>query len=145
MITGPTYSWGRKITALMIGSRTSSTLEASGSLDGLETCSTVPSFISTSYTTVGAVVMRFMSNSRSRRSWTISMCRRPRKPQRKPKPSACETSGSNCSEASLRRSFSRDSRSWSYSLDSTGVQAREHLGLDLLETGQRLAAGRRRG
>ena len=42
----------------------------------------------------GAVVIRSWSNSRSSRSCTISMCSRPRKPQRKPKPSAWLTSGS---------------------------------------------------
>ena len=42
----------------------------------------------------GTVVMRARSNSRSSRSWTISMCSSPRKPQRNPKPSAVEVSGS---------------------------------------------------
>ena len=36
----------------------------------------------------GSVVTRSRSNSRSSRSWMISICSRPRKPQRKPKPSA---------------------------------------------------------
>ena len=44
--------------------------------------------------TVSAVVIKSRSNSRSRRSWTISICRSPRKPHRKPKPSAVELSGS---------------------------------------------------
>ncbi len=42
--------------------------------------------------TDGAVVMRSRLNSRSSRSVMISRCRRPRKPQRKPKPSAAELS-----------------------------------------------------
>ena len=58
----------------------------------------------------GAVVIRSRSNSRSSRSWTISMWSRPRKPQRKPKPSAAEVSGSKVNEASLSRSFSIASR-----------------------------------
>ena len=44
--------------------------------------------------TFGTVVTRSRSNSRSSRSCTTSMCSRPRKPQRKPKPSAVEVSGS---------------------------------------------------
>ena len=48
---------------------------------------------STWYSTDGADAMRSRSNSRSRRSWMISMWSRPRKPQRKPKPSATELSG----------------------------------------------------
>ena len=38
--------------------------------------------------TEGAVAIRSRLNSRSSRSWMISRCSRPRKPQRKPKPSA---------------------------------------------------------
>ncbi len=42
----------------------------------------------------GAVTSSSRLYSRSSRSWTISMCRSPRKPQRNPKPSAAEVSGS---------------------------------------------------
>ena len=59
----------------------------------------------TSYTTVGAVVIKSMSNSRSKRSCTISKCSKPKKPQRKPKPNAWDTSGSNFSEASFELQF----------------------------------------
>jgi len=45
-------------------------------------------------TTVGAVVMSDTPYSRSSRSCTISMCSKPRKPQRNPKPSAVDDSGS---------------------------------------------------
>jgi len=93
-ITGPTYSCGTKILHAMIGSRNSSMVSAGGRREGLETCRTSPPRSVTSYTTEGAVVMRLMSYSRSRRSCTMSMCSRPRKPQLKPKPSACDTSGS---------------------------------------------------
>ena len=41
---------------------------------------------------IGAVVIRSRSYSRLRRSWMISRCSRPRKPQRKPKPRAAEVS-----------------------------------------------------
>ena len=44
---------------------------------------------------------------------------RPRKPQRKPKPRATEDSGSKEKDASLRRSFSRASRSMACSCEST--------------------------
>ena len=47
----------------------------------------------TRYSTLGADAMRSSANSRSRRSWVISMCSRPRKPQRNPKPSATDDSG----------------------------------------------------
>ena len=46
-------------------------------------------------------VITFISNSRSRRSCTISMWSNPRKPQRKPKPKANEDSGWKVSEASF--------------------------------------------
>ena len=42
----------------------------------------------TRYSTDGAVAIRVRSNSRSRRSRTISMCSSPRNPQRNPKPRA---------------------------------------------------------
>ena len=45
------------------------------------------------------------------RAWMISMCRSPRKPQRNPKPSAPELSGSKLNEASFNRSLSTASRS----------------------------------
>jgi len=45
------------------------------------------------YSTDGADAMRSRLNSRSSRSWTISMWSRPRKPHRNPKPSATELSG----------------------------------------------------
>ena len=49
---------------------------------------TAPGVLYRVTTTDGAVVIRSWSNSRSSRSCTISRCSRPRKPQRKPKPSA---------------------------------------------------------
>src|ERR1035438_10086566 len=53
----------------------------------------------------GAVVIRSILNSRSSRSCTISRCSSPRKPQRKPKPSATEFSGSKLKEPSFSPSF----------------------------------------
>ncbi|MOA38873.1 hypothetical protein D3C78_1606020 [compost metagenome] len=71
------------------------------------------------------------------------MCSRPRKPQRKPKPSACETSGSYCSEASLSCSFSSASRSESYSLASVGYRPANTWGWISLKPGSACVAGPR--
>ena len=54
---------------------------------------TSPSVVCTRYSTDGAVAMRLRSNSRSRRSRTISMCSSPRNPQRKPKPEGARRLG----------------------------------------------------
>ncbi len=70
----------------------------------------VPLSVVTRYSTDGAEAMSSRLNSRSRRSWTISMWRRPRNPQRKPKPRAIDDSGSKVKLASLRWSFSIASR-----------------------------------
>ncbi|CFS38402.1 Uncharacterised protein [Mycobacterium tuberculosis] len=66
----------------------------SGQSDGLVTRISVPSSLCTRYTTLGEVEIRSRPNSRSRRSRVISMCSRPKKPHRNPKPSATEVSGS---------------------------------------------------
>src|SRR5471032_1638862 len=137
-----TYSCGMYRLTVTMGSRISSMRDGSGIRDGLSTFSTVPSRMTTSYTTVGAVVIRSMSNSRSRRSCTISMCSRPRKPQRKPKPSACDTSGSYISAASFSFNFSSESRSASYWLASTGNRPANTCGWTSLKPGSGAAAGR---
>ena len=89
-----------------------------GELGGMDYLS--PERVELRYTTFGAVEMRLRSNSRSRRSRTISMCSRPRKPQRKPKPSAVDDSGSYTREVSLSLSLSSASRSSGKSSPSTG-------------------------
>ncbi|MOA10361.1 hypothetical protein D3C78_1302470 [compost metagenome] len=66
------------------------------------------------------MVIRSRSYSRSRRSWMISMCSMPRKPQRKPKPRASELSGMYCSDESFRVSFCSASRKSSKSSELTG-------------------------
>ena len=68
--------------------------------------STVPSVSVRRYWTPGVVVISSRSNSRSNRSEMISICSSPKKPQRKPKPSAALVSGSKVSEASFNCSFS---------------------------------------
>ena len=66
----------------------------SGMSVGEWTIASLPLVSVTSYSTLGVVASSSRSYSRSRRSRTMSMCSRPRKPQRKPKPSAWLVSGS---------------------------------------------------
>ena len=106
----PMNSLGVRIEARMYGSRTSVTSAGSGMSLGECTGIVVPSVRVTSYSTLGIVASSSRSYSRSRRSRTMSMCSSPRKPQRKPKPSASLVSGSQLSAASLRLSFSSASR-----------------------------------
>ena len=91
-MTGPTYSSGVRIDALMYGSVTLAILNGSGQWPGLSTSIVLPSFKVTLYLTVGAETTRPMSNSRCKRSWITSRCSRPRNPQRNPKPRAAELS-----------------------------------------------------
>ena len=93
-MTVPTCSFGTITLALTYGSSTCSMRPESGICEGLRTSTISPAVVVTWYATFGAVASRSRSNSRSSRSWMISMCSRPRKPQRKPKPSAWLVSGS---------------------------------------------------
>ena len=70
------------------------------------------------------------------------MWSRPRKPQRNPKPSAAEVSGSKKNDASLSRSFSSASRSCGYSLPSTGYSPAKTIGLLTLNPGNGSVVGR---
>src|SRR5208283_1336617 len=106
----PTNSFGAMIEARMYGSRISAMSPGSGMSEGLCTTSSSPLVSVTSTSTEGIVASSSRSYSRSRRSRTMSMCRSPRKPQRKPKPSASEVSGSHDSAASFSVSFSSASR-----------------------------------
>ena len=90
----PVYSVGVRMVAVRKGSSIHSSFCGSGISDGLWTSTTEPSVRWARYSTLGAVAMSDRSNSRSRRSRTISMCSRPRNPQRNPNPSAPEVSGS---------------------------------------------------
>ena len=58
-----------------------------------------------------------------------SMCRRPRKPTRKPKPSAWDFSGSHMSAGSLSESFSSASFKGSYWSPSMGNRPVNTMGL----------------
>src|SRR3546814_5126689 len=71
----------------------------------------------------------------------ISRCKRPRKPQRKPKPSAADVSISKLNEASLRRSLYMLSRSFSKSLASTGKRPQNTTGCASLKPGRGAAVG----
>ena len=94
-MSGPMYWLGVTTLSLTQGSSIVSMSVGFGSRAGLSTTTTPrPCVRLTWYSTDGAEAMRSRSNSRSRRSWTISMWRRPRNPQRNPNPSATELSGS---------------------------------------------------
>ena len=94
-MSGPMYWLGVTTLSFTHGSWISSISEIGGRSDGLSTTRMPrPRVRTTWYSTDGADAMRSRSNSRSRRSWTISMWSRPRKPQRNPKPRATELSGS---------------------------------------------------
>ncbi|MNS57542.1 hypothetical protein D3C72_904310 [compost metagenome] len=108
------------ILTLTKGSSVSAMVAGSGHFTGLSTMITSPLLVVTLYSTEGAVVIKLTLYSRSRRSWMISRCNRPKKPQRKPKPKATEVSGSHWSEASFSVSFSRASRSSGYSSAEVG-------------------------
>jgi hypothetical protein len=82
------------IRAFTYGSSIRAMLAGSGRLVGFSSRSISPSVWYTWYSTVGTVVMRSRSNSRSSRSCTISICNKPRNPQRNPNPSAVDDSGS---------------------------------------------------
>ncbi len=70
------------------------------------------------------------------------MWSRPRKPHRKPKPSATDVSGSKKNEASFRRSFSRASRSSGYFEASTGYSPANTIGFSSLNPGNGVGVGR---
>ena len=92
---------------------------------------------------IGIVAISSRSYSRSSRSRTMSMCSRPRKPQRKPKPSASEVSGSHDSAASLSVELLERVAQLRVVVGVDREQAAEHHRLDLAVAGQRL--GRRVG
>ena len=92
---------------------------------------------------LGAVAIRLRSNSRDSRSWMISRCNSPRKPQRKPKPRAADVSISNEKLASLRRSLPIAARSVSKSSASTGNRPQNTTGIAGLKPGSMSVTGLR--
>ena len=93
-ISGPMYWLGVTTLSLTHGSSIASMSVGLGRRAGLSIATMPrPRVWTTWYSTDGADAIRSRSNSRSSRSWTISMWSSPRKPQRKPKPSATELSG----------------------------------------------------
>ena len=124
----------------MNGSRISSMVPGSGMSEGLCTSSSSPLVSVTSNSTEGIVASSSRSYSRSRRSRTMSMCSRPRKPQRKPKPSASEVSGSQESAASLSDELLQRVAQVGVVVGVDREQAAEDHRLDLAVAGQRLVA-----
>ena len=112
-----------------------------GSLLGFSTSSTAPLVRVTRYTTVGAVVSRVRSNSRSSRSWTISRCSSPRNPQRNPNPSASDVSGSKENDGVVQLELLQRPLEVEVVLALDRVQAREDHGPDLAEARQRARGG----
>ena len=93
-IRGPMYWLGVTTPTRTHGSSMVSMSPAFGIRAGLSTATDPRPLVRlTRYSTDGALAMRSRSNSRSSRSWTISMWSRPRNPQRNPNPSAIELSG----------------------------------------------------
>ena len=117
------------IVARMNGSRISAMRAGSGMSEGLWTTTSSPLVSVTSKPTDGIVASSSRSYSRSRRSRTMSMCSSPRKPARKPKPSASELSGSHERAASLSVSFSSASRSSGKRSESIGKSPQKTIGL----------------
>ena len=119
-ITGPTYSAAVMMDAFTKGSSICLNRVGSGISDGALITWYSSLVMRALNCTEGTVVMTVMSNSRSNRSCTISICSIPKNPQRKPKPKAAEVSGSQTREASLSCNFSMDARNSSNSVVSTG-------------------------
>ncbi len=71
----------------------------------------------------------------------ISMWSRPRKPQRKPKPSASDVSGSNTKAASFMFSLESASRRSSYCAESVGKMPAKTMGFTSLNPGSGSVAG----
>ena len=128
VIIGPIKSVVEIIDARIYGSSIRSMSVGSGSPDGLCTSISLPFLSYTLYETLGTVVMTSISNSRPRRSCTISMWSSPRNPQRNPKPRATDDSGVNVREASLSCSFSSDVRRFSKSSVSIGYTPANTIG-----------------
>src|SRR4030095_7733955 len=112
-----------------------------GIWDGLSTKTISPSVLKTWYSTFGTVVTIVWLYSRSRRSWVISIWRRPKNPHLNPNPSAEEVSGSNTSDASLVLSFIRDSLRSSNSSLADGYIPENTIGLTFFYTPRGSVAG----
>ncbi len=120
----------------------------SGMSVGLWTGITEPSVSVISNSTDGIVAISSRSYSRSRRSRTMSMCSRPRKPQRKPNPSASEVSGSQRQRRVVERQLLQRVAQLRIVVVVHREQAAEDHRLDVAVAGQRLgrlvALGRQR-
>ena len=74
----------------------------------------------------------------------MSMCSRPRKPQRKPKPSACDDFGLVAQRRVVQLQLLQRVAQRLVLVRLDRIEAGEHLRLDLLEAGQRLGRRARR-
>ena len=88
-------------------------------------------------------MIRSRSYSRSNRSWIISKCISPKKPQRKPNPRALLLSGSILNDASFSCSFSRATRRLPYSSPSEGYRPAKTMDLTGTYPGKGSSAGMR--
>ena len=133
------YFAGVMTLALTHGSAIDSISPAGGRRAGLSTTTSPrPAVSATAYSTDGAEAIRSRSNSRSSRSWTISMCSKPRKPQRKPVPSATDVSGANADRGVVEVQFLERVAQLREVLATDWVDARENERLGRLVAGQRL-------
>ena len=137
----PIYSGFVIICALIKGSKITSILVGSGISVGLFTIIFSPFTVVASKLTLGTVVITVWLNSLSKRSCIISMCNKPRKPQRKPKPKACDVSNSNVNEASFNCNFSMQSLNSSKASVSTGKIPANTIGFTSSKPSIRLFVG----
>ena len=79
--------------------------------------------------------MSSKSNSLSKRSSITSICNNPKKPHLKPKPRACDVSGSKIKEESLNFIFSKASLKSLYRALSTGYKPQYTIGFNFLYPG----------
>ena len=121
--------------ALIHGSSMNFIKVGSGKLDGFCKSFISPLFIWILYTTPGVVVNRFISNSLSSLSVTISKCNKPKKPHLKPKPKAEEDSVSKEKLESFNFNFANPSFNFWYSELSTGNNPQKTTGLLGLKPG----------
>jgi hypothetical protein len=133
----PTCACGVRIVAVITGSSIFSMRVDVGSFDGVSISCVTPSLVVTRYSTPGARRDEILVELALEALLHDSMCSIPRNPQRKPKPSAADVSGSKKNEASFSRSFFERFRQLRVLRAFDRVQAREDHRLHFLEAGKR--------
>ena len=138
----PVYSDGLMIVTLSNGSSMWSIVLRLGHGRGVVDDQACPPLVRwATYSTDGAVAMSERSNSRSRRSRTISMCNRPRKPQRNPKPRAVARLGLVGDARVVQLELLERLAQVRELVPVDRVQAAEHHGLRVLVALERLEGG----